>query len=43
MIQRPAPGTFDLELGVLADTGKKSFALSTSEVFQHLQSLIVFC
>jgi hypothetical protein len=43
MIQRPASGTFDLELGFLAYAGKKSFALSTSEVFQHLQSLIDFC
>lgn len=41
MIQRPASGTFDLELGFLAHTGKKSFALSTSEIFQHLQSLLV--
>jgi len=43
MIQRPASGTFDLELGFLAHSGKKSFALSTSEFFQHLQSLLVFC
>jgi len=43
MIQRPASGTFDLELGILAHSGKKSFAQSTSEIFQHLQSLLVFC
>jgi len=43
MIQRPASGTFDLELGFLAHAGQKSFALSTSEIFQHLQSLLVFC
>jgi hypothetical protein len=43
MIQRPASGTLDLELGHLTDTGEKSFALSTSEIFQHLQSLMVFC
>jgi hypothetical protein len=38
MIQRPAPGTFDLELGYLAHTGQKLFTVTASEVFQHLQS-----
>jgi hypothetical protein len=41
MIQRPAAGTFDLELGELTHTGEKSFALSTTVVFQHLQSLLI--
>jgi hypothetical protein len=38
MIQRPASGAFDLELIELAHTGKKSFAFSTTAIFQHLQS-----
>ncbi|WP_259741141.1 hypothetical protein [Pseudomonas frederiksbergensis] len=37
MIQRPASGTFDLELGKLTHSGEKSFAFSTSAFFQHLQ------
>jgi hypothetical protein len=43
MIQRPASGTLDLELGKLTHSGEKSFALSTSAIFKHLQSLVVFC
>jgi hypothetical protein len=43
MIQRPASGTLDLELGVLAYTSKKFIARSTSAIFQHLQSLLDFC
>ncbi|WP_032625469.1 hypothetical protein [Pseudomonas syringae] len=43
MIQRPASGTFDLEFGVLAHSGKKSFALSTSAIFQHLHMPCVIC
>jgi hypothetical protein len=35
MIQRPAPGALDLELGILAHPGKQSFALTTPAVFQH--------
>lgn len=41
MIQRPASGTLDLELGELTHTGEKSFALSTAVVVQHLQSLLI--
>ena len=36
MIQCSASGAFDLEFGVLAHSGKQSFALSTSAIFQHL-------
>jgi hypothetical protein len=43
MIQRPASGTLDLELGILTNTGEKSFAFPTSAIFQHLQSLLDFC
>lgn len=39
MIQRPATGAFDLELGHLANSGEKSFALATSAIFQHLHGL----
>jgi hypothetical protein len=41
MIQRPASGTFDLELCKPTHTGEKSFAVTASEFFQHLQ--IPFC
>lgn len=42
MIQRPAAGTFDLELGELTHTGEESVALSTTAIFQHgLQSLVL--
>lgn len=41
MIQRPASGTFDLEFGVLTHSGKKSFAISTSEIFQHLHKPMI--
>jgi hypothetical protein len=37
MIQRPASGTFDLELCKPTRTGEKSFAVTASELFQHLQ------
>jgi hypothetical protein len=37
MIQRPASGTFDLELCKPTRTGEKSFAVTTPEIFQHLQ------
>ncbi|UWF52379.1 hypothetical protein NYP20_12050 [Pseudomonas sp. N3-W] len=37
MIQRPASGTFDLELGKLTHPGKQSIALTASAFFQHLQ------
>jgi hypothetical protein len=43
MIQRSAAGTFDLEFGELAHTGKQSFASAASAIFQHLQSLVIFC
>lgn len=43
MIQRPAAGTLDLELGKLTHAGEKSVALSTAMIFQHLQSPFVFC
>jgi hypothetical protein len=43
MIQSPASGAFDLELGKLTHAGEKSVALSTSAIFKHLQSLVVFC
>jgi hypothetical protein len=43
VIQRPASRTFDLELGKLTHAGEKSVALSTSAIFKHLQSLVVFC
>ncbi|KQQ63771.1 hypothetical protein ASF66_05410 [Pseudomonas sp. Leaf129] len=36
MIQRPAAGTFDLELNELAHAGKQSFAFTASAIFQHL-------
>jgi hypothetical protein len=35
MIQRPTPGTFDLEFGVLAHASQKSFAVTASEILQH--------
>ncbi|WP_414706017.1 hypothetical protein [Pseudomonas brassicacearum] len=38
MIQRPAPGTLDLEFGVLAHAGQKSFAVTASEILQHRKS-----
>ena len=41
MIQRPASGTFDLEFGVLTHSGKKSFAISTSAIFQHLHKPLI--
>jgi hypothetical protein len=41
MIQRSAPGTFDLELGVVAHPSEKSFAFSTAAIFQRLQSLLI--
>jgi hypothetical protein len=37
MIQRPTSGTFDLELCKPTRTGEKSFAVTASEFFQHLQ------
>ena len=37
MIQRPASGAFDLELCEPSRTVEKSFAVTTSEFFQHLQ------
>ncbi|WP_227778917.1 hypothetical protein [Pseudomonas veronii] len=37
MIQRPASGTLDLELCKPTHTGEKSFAVTASEFFQHLQ------
>lgn len=37
MIQRPAPGTLDLELCKPTRAGEKSFAVTASEFFQHLQ------
>jgi hypothetical protein len=37
MIQRPASGTLDLELGKLTHAGEKSVAFATSAFFQHLQ------
>jgi hypothetical protein len=37
MIQRPASGTFDLELCKPTRSGEKSFAVTASEFFQHLQ------
>jgi len=37
MIQRPASGTLDLELCEPTRTGEKSFAVTASEFFQHLQ------
>ncbi|MDI2590008.1 hypothetical protein POF45_00995 [Pseudomonas sp. 681] len=43
MIQRPASGTFDLELGKLTHAGEKSFAISTSAFFQHLQIPFANC
>jgi hypothetical protein len=43
MIQRPASGTFDLELGKLTHAGEKSVAFSTSAFFQHLQVRLIFC
>ncbi|WP_349969878.1 hypothetical protein [Pseudomonas caspiana] len=42
MIQRPASGTFDLEFGVLAHSGKKSFAFPTSAIFQHLPMPFIY-
>jgi hypothetical protein len=41
MIQRPASGTFDLELCYSTQTGKKSFAFPTSAIFQHDMYLII--
>jgi hypothetical protein len=41
MIQRPASGTFDLELCKPTRTGEKSFAVTASEFFQHLQCLLI--
>ncbi|WP_434706452.1 hypothetical protein [Pseudomonas sp. Z1-12] len=35
MIQRPAPGTLDLEFGVLAHAGQKFFTVTASEILQH--------
>ncbi|WP_342215246.1 hypothetical protein [Pseudomonas sp. TH34] len=37
MIQRPASGTFDLELCKPTRTGEKSVAVTASYFFQHLQ------
>lgn len=37
MIQRPASGTFDLELCKPTRAGEKSFAVTASEFVQHLQ------
>jgi hypothetical protein len=37
MIQRPASGTFDLELCKPTHTGEKSFAVTAPEFSQHLQ------
>jgi len=37
MIQRPASGAFNLELCKPTRTGEKSFAVTASEFFQHLQ------
>jgi hypothetical protein len=37
MVQRPASGTFDLELCKPTRTGEKSSAVTASEFFQHLQ------
>jgi hypothetical protein len=42
MIQRPASGTFDLEFGVLTHSGKKSFALPTSAIFQHMRNPLIY-
>ncbi|RMU72417.1 hypothetical protein ALP23_101347 [Pseudomonas syringae pv. apii] len=36
MIQRPAAGTFDLELCVFTHAGQQFLALPASKVFQHL-------
>lgn len=43
MIQRPTSGTLNLELGKLTHPGEKSFAITASAFFQHLQSLLIFC
>lgn len=37
MIQRPASGALDLELCKPTRSGEKSFAVTASEFFQHLQ------
>lgn len=39
MIQCPATGALDLELGELTHTGKKSFAITTPQIFQHIKAL----
>jgi hypothetical protein len=41
MIQRPTSGTFDLELCKPTRAGEKSFAVTASEFFQHLQCLLI--
>jgi len=39
MIQRPASGTLDLELGDPRRTGQESVTFSATDVSKHLQSL----
>lgn len=43
MIQRPAAGALDLELGDSRRTGEKSFAITATDISKHLQSLGFFC
>lgn len=43
MIQRPATGALDLELGDSGRSGEKSFAITATDVSKHLQSLKFFC
>ncbi len=43
MVQCPAPGALDLELGNPACTGEESVAFSATDVSKHLQSLKFFC
>lgn len=43
MIQRPTPGALDLELGDPRRSGEESFAITATDIFKHLQSLVIFC
>ena len=39
MIQRPAAGALDLELGDPCRSGEESFAITATDISKHLQSL----
>jgi len=43
MIQRPAAGALNLELGKSRRSGEESVAVSATDIFKHLQSLGFFC